>query len=379
MMPSRGGLAVATVLVALTLACNSGGAGGGGGPTQFSSELLTEADFPLALTFAPDGRLFYNERYTGNVRIVSAEGELQREPLVTVENLALGAEWGLIGLTLDPDFEQNHYFYLYYTESVQKEPAKIAHPLVVRYTEVDGRGADPLVLVEDIPNTDPEKDAGAHVAGNLRFGPRGYLRITIGEMEVADDAHDPSTLRGAIIRIDPETGEAAPDNPLIGDANADPRVYAYGFRNPFQFEFRPQTGEAYIADNGPFKCDRLVRVVPGADYGWPDLDAICEGEGPTVPVYLFALPDLEGTDTSSNVGPAGLEFVEGDTYGGLDGSLLACEWNTGFMRRLVLNDEGTEVSSDDVILEDCKLDITQAPDGTIYYSNETEIRRLVEK
>jgi hypothetical protein len=53
------------------------------------------------------------------------------------------------------------------------------------------------------------------------------------------------------------------------------------------------------------------------------------------------------------------------------------------MRRLVLTGanfdqvaDGTPGTDDDIVVEDCQMDIATSPDGTVYYSNETEIRRL---
>ena len=59
------------------------------------------------------------------------------------------------------------------------------------------------------------------------------------------------TLDGSIIRVNPDTGDAMPDNPAVGDANANRRrIVAYGFRNPFRFTFRPGTSELWIGDVG---------------------------------------------------------------------------------------------------------------------------------
>ena len=62
---------------------------------------------------------------------------------------------------------------------------------------------------------------------------------------------DPVGLDGSIVRVDPATGDALPDNPLYG--NADPnarRIIAYGERNPFRFTIRPGTNEVWVANVG---------------------------------------------------------------------------------------------------------------------------------
>ena len=375
MIPRALPLLFLLALFSLMLAA-CGGDGGGG----FKSELVTEADFPVTLAFAPDGRLFYTEK-RGRIRVVSPEGELLPEPFAAIDNVAKGVEWGLIGLALDPDFDSNHHLYIYYTERQEPEAPKIAKPIVMRFTDLNSLGADPAIVLDDLPQTDSVRNVGAHVGGNLDFGPDGFLYISIGDMEIDRDAQDLRIARGTIIRVDKADGSAPPDNPFVDNAPADPRIWAYGFRNPFEFTFHPDTGRLYAADNGSFKCDKLVIVEKGNNYGWPNLDAFCSGEGVTSPLYLYALPGKTGLDVGSNVGATGLQFVSGvaaERYPALAGSLLACEFNTGFMRSLVLGGESQrEVLSDDVVAEGCRIDIDISPDGIIYYSNQTEIRRLL--
>ncbi|MDP2952579.1 MAG: PQQ-dependent sugar dehydrogenase, partial [Chloroflexota bacterium] len=78
---------------------------------------LDEADFPVALAFAPDGRLFFNELRSGRVRIIE-DGRLVKEPFATLEVVRLRdySEHGLLGLALDPNFASNHYVYVFYSE-----------------------------------------------------------------------------------------------------------------------------------------------------------------------------------------------------------------------------------------------------------------------
>jgi len=86
------GLAIAIIALLVVAAAGCGG-DGGGGSVNVSTELVTEAEFPLALTFAPDGRIFFNERYKGDIRVIDAGGQLLREPFATMDDLsASGAE-----------------------------------------------------------------------------------------------------------------------------------------------------------------------------------------------------------------------------------------------------------------------------------------------
>ena len=140
-------------------------------------------------------------------------------------------------------------------------------PRVIRYTDIDGVGTEPTIIVGNLPNTNPE--TCAHVGGNLHFGPDGYLYISIGNNERTEEAvaSDLSSPLGKILRLNKQDGSAAPGNPFENSPGADPRVYAYGLRNPWDFAFHPTTGQIYAPDNGPGNCDELNLITPGSDYG----------------------------------------------------------------------------------------------------------------
>src|SRR5439155_20036608 len=67
---------------------------------------------------------------------------------------------------------------------------------------------------------------------------------------------DPTTLDGALLRVDPTTGAPAAGNPGVGDTN-DQRIVAEGLRNPFRFTVRPGTGELWIGDVGAHDWEEL--------------------------------------------------------------------------------------------------------------------------
>jgi len=369
-------------LLAIAIAC--GGGNGGSSPpgsqptpelpvpTPFpgitSEVVVPNADFPITMEFAPDGRLFYNERDTGNVRVMMPDGQVLAKPFVKVD-LALGTGWGLLGLALDPDFETNHYVYIYFTKP---SGDKTARPVVMRFTDAENLGANPVTIIDDLPEATVFGEYA--VGGQMDFDQDGYLYISIGDHVLHQLAQDLGSVRGKILRVNKEDGSAAPDNPFLNDSSADPRVFAYGFLDADYLAFQPQTGDLFVTEAGTyFCCDELNFVKKGQNYGWPQIGREQTG---APPVHFFTYPGLplEG----SKVNPAGLAFVSGKVYSALGDSLLVCEAATKYMRRLVLSANQGKVTSDDIIVGDCTLDIAVAPDGRVYYSNDTEIRRLVQ-
>ncbi len=421
-------------------------------PFGLQSEVVTKADHVSDMVFAPDGRMFYAEQFTGAIRVISADGKLQEAPFarVSVANW-LSLDWGLTGLALDPDFKANHYVYAFYTspapagsastgqpdlvsvippaagpdrpvpqetpagpaplppggatfsptpqpqpsasETATPQPQQQAprgQPLLVRWTDVNGKGEDETTISSDFPPTS-EKHPGYNAQGNIHFGPDKMLYLSVGDYDDPALVQDLSTAVGKLLRIDPATGKAPADNPPAGNPEADPRIFAYGFREPFDFAFNPENGAIYGTDNTPDTCEELNIIKPGANYGWPDVGAFpfadCAAGDQVQAIYHFAREGKDPAAFLSLVEVSGLAFVPGSRYPALGDSLFACESQNsavenvvtkGVLRRLVLASPSFDsVSSSDIIVKDCKGDVEPAPDGTLYYANASEIRRLL--
>jgi glucose/arabinose dehydrogenase len=204
--------------------------------------------------------------------------------------------------------------------------------------------------------------------------------MSVGDYDVGL-SQDLGIAAGKVLRVSKEDGSPASDNPFVDNPD-DPRIFAYGFREAFDFVFHPETGQIYGSDNTPGSCEELNLITPGADYGWPDVGEFPWPDcfaGEQVPaIHFFTKDDLTPEHYLSTVVAAGKEFVSGDVYPLLGDSLLVCESDTDLMRRLVLSGANLDqVESDDVVVKDCGRDIALSPDGIVYYSNEEEIRRLV--
>jgi glucose/arabinose dehydrogenase len=125
-----------------------------------------------------------------------------------------------------------------------------------------------------------------HHGGQLRFGPDGYLYVSVGNGESSNrfleeqpwSAASLATLRGKVLRIDPlptagtEPAYRVPDdNPFVAvlDPEVRPEIWALGFRNPWKFTFDPFSGDLIVVDVGDDRWEEVNRVVPGGNYGWP--------------------------------------------------------------------------------------------------------------
>ena len=334
------------------------------------------ADMAARLAAAPDGRLFFGEVFSGKVQVLD-DGEVST--FVELEVFS-ETECGLLGLALDPEFQHNRHVYIYYVEPVRGRD-DVGRPRLLRLTEVDGEAVDPVALVDDLPLSSPVDCA--HGGGGISFGPDGYLYLSVGDFEFEELAGDLGSPLGKVLRLRTGDGTAAPGNPFVGNPGADPRVFAYGLRNPHDLAFDPGSERLYSTENGEADCDEINIIRPGEDYGHPqtasgDAEPACTERAGVPPIYTPHRPDRRPEEFGSNVAPTGLTFVSGDVYPSLGDALLYCEWNTGLMRRLALGgSDGDRVVDDQVVVEDCQLGVTTGPDGTVYYSNAFKIRKLV--
>lgn len=389
---NRGATLLLLLLPLLVLAGACGGDGDGNGDEPGSkfgltSEVVTPASNAEAIAFAPDGRIFFAEHWTGAIRVVSAEGDPATDPWATVPNIAANLYWGLTGLALDPDFQSNHHVYALYTELVEAGPPQIGRPVLVRFTDQAGKGADMQVIVSDLPEAD-ESEANFNLNGSLNFGPDGFLYLTLGDYDRRMDIgplgqplpQDLGSPIGKILRVNKEDGNAPADNPFLDREGADPRIFAYGFRNHSDLVFHLDSGKVFNADNGGRTCEEINVIEKGADYGWPRTEQTpfdCAATPQQAPIHHLALEGQKPADLDSVVGVSGITFISGSAYPTLGDSLVVCETRSQLMRRLALETPALDgVTAEDTIERDCG-EVATSPDGLIYYSTVYEIRRLL--
>lgn len=329
-----------------------------------TSIVVDNVEMPAAMIFAPDGRLFFVEVFAGRVRVVK-DGVLQPEP-VTTFRVQTGSESGLLGLALDPDFTNNRFMYAYYAEPDPVEQDRGLRNRVVRFVERDGHASDITPILDNLPNNPNKGAQDAHEGGALVFGPDGKLYVTVGDTGQPDQAQDPHSLVGKVLRINPD-GSIPADNPFPGSP-----VFAMGLRNSWGLTVHPRTGGVYATDNGNHTHDKVVLVTPGANFGWPLVE-----DPATDSRYTTQVWDSGDDPDASHSGPTGLVIYNGTMFPEYKDSVLFCAFRTGKLRRLpLLGDRQDRVEELDRLDPECRLGIAVGPDGSIYVSTMTRIVRL---
>ena len=291
--------------------------------------VASDLETPWAMAFAPDGRIFVTER-PGRIRVID-DGGLRPEPWVVVDVVPpeYRSEGGLLGIAVAPDFGATGHIYVVGTFATDGQLIN----RVLRFTDRDGLGVDPSVIVDGLPavRAEPGSEPAihTHVGGAVTFGPDGMLYVTTGDATSPELAQDPASLAGKLLRYQPD-GAVPADNPTLGSP-----IYASGLRNPQALTWHPETGDPFVSEHGPSELswegyggwfgDEVNAIIPTGNYGWPE---VAGTGGPD----QFIDPLVEW---SPSVGPAGLAVYSGP-YAPWQGNLMVANLRGERLWRIVL-------------------------------------------
>lgn len=318
-------------------------------PAGFSVETVASGlRTPVSLAFAPDGRMFVAQ-HDGTVRVFG-HGLEYSAPFAQIAVFEY-SESGLSGMALDPDFAVNHFVYFFATISDHEQQ-------IIRYTDVLGVGADPVVVRGSLPTV-----GANHNGGGLGFGPDGYLYFSVGDNETGVLAQEFTTLAGKISRISRD-GAAPDDNPFTTATGVRRSIWALGFRNPFRFTFAPD-GRMFVLDVGsedPLRREEVNLVRAADNGGWP----IVEGEFDADAHPNFLKPLYAYKDHGS--APSGICYYTGSQFPAeYRGSLFYLDFVSNRIFRITLS--GDELVQHDEFFRGAGglVDLIQGPDGCLYF------------
>jgi len=230
---------------------------------------------PVDIVNAADGtgRLFIVEK-RGTVRIIQNGAVLSSFFLDIQTQVMNSGERGLLGMAFHPQYPDSPYVYVNYVIN-GTITTRISRFTLNPNNSNDLLESSQLILIEQ-PGVQTN-----HKAGDLAFGPDGYLYIGFGDGGGAFDPNNNgqnlNTFLAKIIRIDinsktpPLNYSIPPDNPFVGTAGMD-EIWYYGMRNPWRISFDRQTGDFWIADVGQNEWEEVDFIFAGTpgglDFGW---------------------------------------------------------------------------------------------------------------
>jgi glucose/arabinose dehydrogenase len=327
-------------------------------PPNFArSQVVGGLVSPVAMEFAPDGRLFVAEQ-RGTLRVIKAGGNLAKFLDISGRVDSAG-ERGLLGVAFDPHFSDNHYVYIHFTrEATRRHPA---HNRVIRVTADGNRavaGSEKLIFRLNILSS-----ATDHNGGAIHFGEDGKLYVAVGDNVNGDNSRSLRTLKGKMLRINKD-GTIPSSNPFYDQARGRNRaIWALGLRNPFSFAIQPHAGKMFINDVGEQSWEEIDRGVAGANYGWPRYEGPESDPRYRNPVFAYR----HGSTNTTGCAITGGAFYNPTTRhfpSGYVGDYFFADLCSGWIRRL---DAATGAVSGFATGLSRPVDLRVSKDGRLYY------------
>ena len=247
---------------------------------------------PTYVAAAPGVSGVFVVQQGGRIRLLQGKhrgGFLNIAPLVRS-----GGERGLLSVAFSPDYASSRLLYVYFTNRAGDiEIAELR-------ADADGLHAAastlrPLIVI-------PHPGHPNHNGGQLQFGPDGFLYAGTGdgggEGDTADNAQNPNSMLGKLLRIDPH-----------GQGASAVTIYARGLRNPYRFSFDLTTDPAQpriaIGDVGQDRFEEIdylsLTAANGANFGWNDFEGFAPFAGAHPPT---ASPTVKPIKVYSSSGSA---------------------------------------------------------------------------
>jgi aldose sugar dehydrogenase len=250
-----------------------------------TAEVYQESKNPWGMAFLKDGTFFFTEKCDGlSVRLPSGSvnkllgiGGAKDYPAVK-DDLFCDGQAGMLGVEIDPEFDKNGFIYVRSTsKGANRKFDGYANILMRMKVNSAKNGVTDIVEIINDMGYKPRKSnhpfggPGAHNGGVVKFGPDGFLYVTIGDNHNGEGPQSPTVLRGKVLRVDRDGKAAAGNKPPAG---FDQRIFAYGFRNPQGITFRPGTNDVYTSENGPWHSDEVTKISNGGNGGWDPRDKV---------------------------------------------------------------------------------------------------------
>lgn len=254
-------------------------------------------DEPTEMAVFNDGRVIYVER-KGKVKLYDPKANLAK----TINELEVynKYEYGLMGVNIDPNFDQNKWVYLYYSP-VKGDTANTLSRFTFDETKQTlDLSSEKMMLKVPVKRTDC-----CHTGGSIEWDKQGNLYLSTGDdtnpfdsdgfgpmdnrpnrqgWDARASSSNTNDLRGKILRIKPtaDGSYTIPEGNLFpkGMAKARPEIYVMGCRNPYRISVDKRTGYVYWGEVGPDAGENSDKFGPrGHDehnqarkagyFGWP--------------------------------------------------------------------------------------------------------------
>lgn len=313
-------------------------------------------DIPWEIQWGPDGHIYMTERY-GRVSRLNPETGVRTTILDLTSTVYDISEAGLLGMVLHPEFEttpQVFLAYTYYSGGAKERIVRYTYNTQTQILE------SPLVLVDNI------EGYSTHNGCRLLILPDNTLLATTGDVREESLVQDQSSLNGKILRMNLD-GTIPSDNPFGSTSY----LYTTGHRNAQGLVLAPN-GKLYSSEHGPTTNDELNIIVPGGNYGWPEVEGYCNQGWETS--WCNNQSSYEDPITiwyeNSTIAPSDLIWYDHPAIPEWQGKLLMTVLKNKHLKEIEVDDvTGSSVESETIWFQNTferLRDIVASPDGRVF-------------
>lgn len=321
--------------------------------------IATNLKNPWGIEFLPDGRMLVTER-AGEVLIFENEQLLPER--ITVPDVYVQGQGGLLDIELHPDYDDNGWIYLSYAKKGEGGGGT-----VIARTKLEG---NKFTEIEQLFAAQPLSESGVHFGSRIVFDANGYMFFSSGERGTKENAQNLGNHLGKVLRLH-DDGKVPNDNPFVNTAGAKPEIWSYGHRNPQGLVYDADTKTLWDVEHGPRGGDELNLVEKGKNYGWPVITYGINYDS-TIITDKTAQEGMEQPVTYwvPSIAPCGMTQVEGDRYEGWKNSFLVGALAHQHVARVVV-DNGKYVRQEKLLDKIGRVRaVAESPDGYIYVATE---------
>ncbi len=345
------------------------------GTQGYAVESIAKIDRPWGMVFLPDGKMLISFR-NGGMRIADTKGAVS-EPLANVPQMVqprLGS--GMYGVILDRNFARNRTIYFAYHTKLAGD-AQAMGRIASAKLSADEKSLENVKTLRQGVDIQPRA---------IVQGRDGTLLIASADItDTGMNTHKLDSQLGKILRINTD-GSIPKDNPFLATANANPAVWAMGFRDIHSSVINPATGELWVVENVPKGGDELNVMRKGKDYGFGVISYGRQNNGAWINGGKTAQDGMEQPlyYWNPSIAPSGLMVYTGKAFPAWKNNVFVGAMSGMQVTRLAMNGEKV-VSEEKLLLDRCQRIkvINQGPDGDIYIltdqmpPDQNEILRLV--
>lgn len=194
-------------------------------------------------SIASDGENFFISERKGAILKIEQDGTTERQSVHLSKPLSNEAEAGLLGFVLHDDFYQSKSAYAFYTYDENGKPFN----RIVTLTYDNNAWHEKNILLDAV------ESGSFHHGGRLALSPEGVLYATIGDGSIPDNAQNPASLNGKILKL---------------EADGTFTIVSLGHRNPQGLAW-DEKGTLYSSEHGQSANDEINKIVQSGNYGWP--------------------------------------------------------------------------------------------------------------